>query len=76
MLDIVLGILAKAKPTITSIIDCRTVTHRDLSNCRDSIRAKQLISRGTLLLHQYLDCTQTHGPRDEPGWNDEDGFHP
>lgn len=31
MLDIVLGILAKAKPTITSIIDCRTVTHRDLS---------------------------------------------
>lgn len=31
MLDIILGIMAKAKPAISSIIDCKTVTHRDLS---------------------------------------------
>lgn len=31
MLDIMLGLLAKSKTPISSIIDCRTVTHRDLS---------------------------------------------
>lgn len=31
MFDIMLGLLARAKPPISSVIDCRTVTHRDLS---------------------------------------------
>ncbi len=31
MFDIMLGLLAKAKPPISSVIDCREVSHRDLS---------------------------------------------